>query len=147
MEPVAPEASVSPSLPGALANVQADVVVSLGASIGACRYPVDFLLELWNATGDGGMLVMELADSIGTRRSALDRLRDARATVPEKVAAMLTRHRDWCTGHALHAVGGAGLLNPLGPGEAAEVLNGAGASHVEAHGARPDTVLIVAYRA
>jgi SAM-dependent methyltransferase len=139
--------TVSPAVPGALADVKADVVVSLGASLGACRYPADFLLELWHATADSGLLLVELPNAIGARRSILERVRDARRGVPEKVAELLTRHLHWCSGHALHAVGGISLLNPLDGARARELLTGAGAAQVEILAGREDTILLTARRA
>jgi hypothetical protein len=142
--PVAYDDSASPALPGALAGVKADVVVSLGASVGACRSPEDFVLDLWGATDRKGLLLVELPESVATERTFIDRVRDARRSVPEKVAALLGRHPEWCSAHALHAVGGAALLNPLDSDRAADALRRAGASRVKIHRARADTVLLEA---
>jgi hypothetical protein len=65
--------------------------------------------------------------------------------VPEKLARLLQRRPDWCTGEALHAVGGETLLNPISPARAAEAL-GSDAAAVEYSDARPNTVLLRARR-
>jgi SAM-dependent methyltransferase len=136
----------SPAAPGALAGVRVPLLIALGASAGACRYPRDYLVDLWNAVDRGGTLLLELPDEAAMRtgRSPLDRLRDAKRSVPEKIARLMGRHPTWTTGHALHAIGGSTLLQPIPLGEAFELLRDAGASSVTSHPARPGTVLVIA---
>jgi SAM-dependent methyltransferase len=138
--------AVSPARPGALASVHADVVLALGASIGACRYPREFLLDLWGTVNAGGILIVELPDSqsLPTRRSLIDKVLTARRPVPEKVARLMTRHDAWTTGHALHAIGGVPLLNPIVSSEGIALLHEAGAEAVETVPGRIGTSVVVA---
>lgn len=136
----------SPTIPGALATASADAVISLGASLGACRHPADYLRDLWYAVAPGGVLIVELPDvpSMRSRRTLFERILDARRPVPDKVRRLLARHSAWCTGDALSAIGGAGLLNPLAPDEATEILRGEGARRVDVKPARTGTLLVAA---
>lgn len=122
-----------------------NVALWLGASLGACRFPDEALRELAGRVSPGGTLIVELVEAPfpGARRTWLDRVRDAGATVPAKLARLLERHRDWCTGEGLSALGGSVLLNPLGAAAAQDVL-GQWAASVEVLPARPGTTLLIA---
>ena len=138
----------SPATPG-IRQPPADTVVHLGASLGACRMPDRCLTSLWNHVNERGRLIVEVVgDGLGHgRRTFLDRLRDARAPVPEKVARMLQRHGAWCTGQALAAVGGAALLNPFGADTAVARLRELGAADIERRRTPRGTELVIARRA
>lgn len=139
----------SPASPGAALSGRAPVIVALGASLGACRFPSEYLSSLWNAVPRGGALVVELpaSASIAPHRSLLTRVLDARKPVPDKVSSMLKRRARWCTGQALEAVGGKLLLNPILPDEAERMLGSLGATTRLISPARAGTALLVARRA
>jgi SAM-dependent methyltransferase len=136
----------SPTIPGALTPASADAVISLGASLGACRHPDEYLRDLWYAVARGGVLIVELPDvpSMRARRTLLERLLDARRPVPDKVRRLLSRHSSWCSGDALYAIGGPGLLNPLAPDEATAILRREGATRLDVSPARTGTLLVTA---
>jgi SAM-dependent methyltransferase len=138
----------SPASPGATLTGRAPVIVALGASIGACRFPLEYLSSLWSATPHEGTLVVELpaSVSIAPPRSLVTRLLDAKKSVPDKVSLMLERHARWCTGQALQAVGGKLLLNPVLPDEAERMLVSLGATTRVISPARAGTALLVAHR-
>ena len=122
-----------------------DVAVWLGASLGAGRFPDEALRDLSQRVRPGGMLIVEVAEVpfATARRTWLDRIRDARVPAPVKLARLLDRHRDWCTGEGLSAIGGSVLLNPLSTAAAASVLGG-WASSIEMLPGRQGTCLLVA---
>lgn len=136
----------SPAEPGALSSVRADVVVSLGGSLGACRFPTNYLLDLWRCVTRGGLLIIELPETrdMRYRWSLVDRVLDARRPVPEKVARTLRRHGDWSTGRALYTIGGSVLLNPIDASQAADALARAGAARVESRPSHNGAILLIA---
>jgi SAM-dependent methyltransferase len=138
----------SPATPG-IRQTPADTVVHLGATLGAGRMPDRCLTNLWHHVAGRGTLVVEVAgEDVGRlRRTLLDRVRDARVPVPEKVARMLRRHRSWCTGQALAAVGGATLLNPFGGEAAVALLRDLGATDIERRPTHRGSELVIARRA
>ncbi|MBC7788581.1 MAG: class I SAM-dependent methyltransferase [Anaerolineae bacterium] len=130
--------------PGIDQEQSGDVVIMAGAVLGACRFPELMLLRLWERVRPGGRLLVEIApDGFGaTRRSLLERLYDVRADVPRKLANLLVRHVDWCSGAGLYALGEASLLNPVTRERAEEVLRAAGCRKVSWTEARPGTLLL-----
>ena len=122
-----------------------DVAVWLGASLGAARFPDEALRELSQRVRPGGVLIVEVAEApfATARRRWLDRILDARAPVPGKLARLLDRHRDWCVGEGLSALGGSVLLNPISTAAAESVLAG-WASSIEIRPGRKGTRLLVA---
>ena len=137
----------SPATPG-IRQAPADVVVHLGASLGVCRMPDLCLTSLWSHVNDQGTLVVEVVgDAFAqVRRTRLDRLRDARAPVPEKVARILERNASWCAGQALAAVGGPALLNPFGGDAAVTLLQDLGASQIQRRRTPRGSELVIARR-
>jgi hypothetical protein len=134
-------------LDGSPPTMTADVVLHLGAAMGACRFPRELLMALWTMVRAGGTLIVELpSDEMKTDRTTLDRLRDCRLPVPGKIGAMLRRHADWTTGQGLHAVGGRRLLNALDAGAAATLLRESGAARVERVTGRSGSQLLVSVR-
>lgn len=138
----------SPAEPGRLVTHDGSVLLWLGTSLGACRYPAELLIDLWSRVERGGALVLELpvVANLKERRSLFDRLLDARQPVPEKLARLLTRRRDWSSGEGLHAIAGATLLHPLAPEVAAPMLQSRGAQ-VETRHLRPESALLIARHA
>src|SRR5688572_9585799 len=138
----------SPATPG-IRQAPADTVVHLGASLGACRMPDRCLMSLWSHVNENGTLVVEVVGGglAHVRRTFLDRLRDARVPVPRKVARILERHASWCTGEALAAVGGSGLLNPFGGDAAVALLRGLGAREIQRRSTPRGSELVLARRA
>jgi hypothetical protein len=57
---------------------------------------------------------------------------------------VLRRHPEWNTGHALYAIGGNVLLNPVDPSQAADVLVRAGATDIETRPSRSGATLLIA---
>ncbi len=135
-----------PSLitPGLDRGQTGDVVLLAGAVLGACRFPEVMLARLWERVRAGGQLLVEVSpDGFGsTRRSLLERLYGLRADVPGKLASLLGRHFDWCSGAGLYALGGASLLNPVTRERAEEVLKAAGCRRIFWTPARAGTLLL-----
>jgi SAM-dependent methyltransferase len=137
----------SPATPGMQAY-PASTVVHLGASLGACRFPEACLSNLWTHVAPGGSLAVEVvADGFSQAgRSWLDRVVDARAGVPHKLARLLRRNPGWCSGEGLFALGGRVLLNPLGAEQAVAVLQDLGATDVRRSPTGRGTELVVGRR-
>jgi SAM-dependent methyltransferase len=137
----------SPATPGVRTD-QADTVVHLGASLGACRMPERCLRGLWEHVTRGGTLVAELVGNgfPHASRSWIDRILDARVPVPGKLARLLRRNAAWCSGEGLYAIGGNVLLNPLAPADAVPVLRDFGAADVKRHPTARGTELVIARR-
>jgi SAM-dependent methyltransferase len=136
-----------PLEPGRRSEVaQGDVVIFLGAGLGACRCPERMLREAWNMVRPGGWLAVEVADTTfaSARRTFLDRVRDRKKTVPGKLASVLTRHANWCCGEGLSALGGSQLLNPLATDQACAILASAGATGIEAMSSRTGAHIVTA---
>jgi len=127
-------------------RTKCDCVVFLGAALGACRFPERMLRSAWSMVRPGGILVVELAPSVipSTRRTYLDRARDRFRPVPEKLKGLLQRRRQWSTGDALSALGGAVLLNPFGAEQARSVLASLGARQINITVSRPYVDLLTA---
>ena len=138
----------SPATPGMQAT-PAGTVVHLGASLGACRFPELCLAGLWMHVAPGGSLVVEVVADTFSRvnRSLFDRVLDARAPVPDKLARLLRRNPRWCSGEGLFALGGRILLNPLGGHQAIAVLHDLGATDARRVPTGRGTELVVARRA
>jgi hypothetical protein len=138
----------SPASPGAAIAGRASIIVALGATLGACRFPSQYLTSLLQSVPSAGALAVEVpaACSIAPPRSLLSRVIDAKKPVSAKVQAMLNRRAEWCTGQAMEAVGGRLLLNPLLPDEAEAVLNREGASTRVISPVRAATALVIARR-
>lgn len=137
----------SPATPG-VRNRSADTVVHFGASLGACRMSDACLRNLWTHVNPGGTLAVEVVAEAfsGPRRSWVDRVLDARVPVPGKVARMLMRNPSWCSGEALHALGGESLLNPLSPHAAVSVLHSLAPTEVARLPTGRGTELLIARR-
>jgi SAM-dependent methyltransferase len=122
-----------------------DLALWLGASLGASRFPDQALRDLAQRVGPGGTLIVEFAEEpfASARRTWLDRVLDAQVAVPMKLGRLLERHREWCTGEGLSALGGSLLLNPLTPAAARNVLS-EWSSSVEILPGRRGTRLLVA---
>jgi SAM-dependent methyltransferase len=123
----------------------ANVALWLGASLGASRFPDQALRELARRVVPGGTLIVELVEAPfpSARRTWLDKVLDARVAVPTKLARLLERRREWCTGEGLSALGGSLLLNPLTTASAQNVLSDR-TSSVEFLPGRRGTRLLVA---
>ena len=137
----------SPATPGVRADA-ADTVVHLGASLGACRMPERALINLWSHVRPGGALVVEVVSNGFPRaaRSWIDKLRDARAPVPRKLARLLRRHPVWSSGEGLYALGHHILLNPCGADDAAKLLKELGATDITRRPTARGTDLVIARR-
>ncbi|MFN2453680.1 MAG: class I SAM-dependent methyltransferase [Pyrinomonadaceae bacterium] len=124
----------------------ADVVLLSGASLGACRHPEAMLAALWSRVRPDGLLIVEVAEKgfAEARRSLADKLVDYREDVAGKLARLLSRRKNWCSGEALFALGGDSLLNPIAVGKAEAILKDGGATSIEVRNARPGTLLLTA---
>ncbi|MGI9076488.1 MAG: class I SAM-dependent methyltransferase [Gemmatimonadaceae bacterium] len=139
-----------PSLitPGLHPEQTGDVVLLAGGVLGACRFPEVMFARLWERVRAGGHLLVEVSpDGFGDmRRTLFERLYSVRADVPGKLAALLGRHVDWCSGAGLYALGRNSLLNPVTCERAEAVLTAVGCRRMSWRAARAGTLLLLAER-
>ncbi|MDQ6828503.1 MAG: class I SAM-dependent methyltransferase, partial [Gemmatimonadota bacterium] len=129
-------------------HARADVVVWIGASLGACRFPDDALRGAWALVEERGTLIAEIAvGALDARRTSLDLLRGYGKAVPEKMLRLLRAHRQWSTGDALASLGGSALLNPLPSERTRRTMATVGAEELSLTPCRRGTMLLVASRA
>ncbi|MFN2397293.1 MAG: class I SAM-dependent methyltransferase [Gemmatimonadaceae bacterium] len=134
--------------PGFTAEDPFDVVIFSGGALGACRFPGEMLLALWRRVKKGGRLVAVLPPITSqAHRTVLDKVLGRHDGVPEKLARLLRRYKEWTTGEGLAALGGAALVNPLEPRSAEHMLSGQGASSIEMRAGQRGQTILLARRA